>query len=451
MIFNPFLMFPDAVAALLLAFITSEPIAPDGAAPTAKPSALSTFEQVLSDIQTSERFWTAPYVIADIETQTVLVWGDHAGMIPGDPLEFFVISEKSGHDYEALMVSYAHPSDIQKALEKIGLSAGGPVDTDNHRFWPRGDRVLASFIFAREDEGTPVEMKAEAFCVWQGNPMPVMPWVFTGSPMLPSRENEAEKVYAADAFSPNSIASTFNLRATVFDLPLQGSKTAVYGDFILDPEWTLAEGRPMFLKLRPAPATTFPAEVDVRLHLSKKGITAEGIRDFNPEDLADVGALLTDTPDTIYFLTVDFHDDLSVTDATALARELQLLEQVTENIRINPPPVGQMFYKSFVPDPRFRDRQKRPSQPIELHIGSEKAAVMDLEEIWGDSRIPDIVETQLDFNTPENWVRYITNLIDRKPVLFVYAPADMPLDEVRKWTEPVLEFFPVVFVYKNQG
>mgnify|MGYP006303150745 CR=1 FL=1 len=121
MMYLPLLPWSDMMRAILFSFLTAGPVQMDSGAPTAKPPATESFQKLVQELGQSERYWSAPYVLADLEAREVLVWGEDTGMIPGDPLEFFVIAENSGHDYEALMISYARPSDIHQALEKIGL------------------------------------------------------------------------------------------------------------------------------------------------------------------------------------------------------------------------------------------------------------------------------------------------------------------------------------------
>lgn len=441
---------PRVISAILFTFLQTDPITPDGAGPTSKSFAVESFAEIVSAANDPERFWTAPFVLADLETRNVYVWGEHAGMISGDPLEFFVISENSGHDYEALMVAYAAPSDIHKALEKIGLEAGGPVDPDVHRFWPRGDRVEAFFLYVNPGDEGIQSKRAEEFCIWKGEPMPPLPWVFTGAPLLPSMVNETEMVYAPDEYSPNSIASTFNLRATVFDLPLQGSKTGVYGDFLLDPQWKLEEGRPMILRLAPPPDTRYPSEKDITLRFGQKGLLATGLENWSPHDLTEVAAILSARENEVHFLRLDFGNELTLTEATDRARDIQVLEQQLQSIRIEPPPPGQVFFQSFVPDPRFRERENRPSQPIELHLSPDgSATAMDLREEWGDSRTPTILETQVPLSGPQDWIRFLEERENKSSVLFLFAPPELTLGEMRTWTQPVLDRFPIIFLYKT--
>jgi len=421
-----------------------------------KPVAEDTFAKVSEAVSENENFWSAPYVLADIENGEVWVWGQHTGMGRSEPLEFFVISEMSGHDYESLMVSFAIPSNIHQALLRIGAKPGGSVSAKSHRFWPRGSRIVAEVMWIPEGQTEAIRMPVEKTARTQGADMPLTPWVFTGAPMLPSFEQENELVYGPDLFTPNSIASTFNLENTVFDLPFQGGKTQTYGNFIRNPAVSAPEGQPMLLHLRLARADEVPTELDV--HLSFSGadgkLSVAGIDELTALDLAELGSFLNSRKHEVHYLHSDFGPDLSLARVTTLARELQLLEQHVSSVRIQPPQEGQLFYKAFVPDPRYKSRENRPSQPIEIHLSSSggkevTATLMELEEIWGDSRKPTVVETPVPLDTPGALVRYLEDPEKQKPVLFIYADPALTHKDLQAWTSTVLDQFPVVFVYLN--
>jgi len=445
-----------ALAVLIMQFLNSTPIEPEEATASAssKPHAQTIFKSAAEALEGNERFWTAPYVIADLQQKEVLVWGQHTGMNVGDPLEFFVISEMSGHDYESLMISYAAPSDIHRALEKIGLQPGTPVHPDAYEFWPRGDRVSATILWKPEGEKAPVEMAVEKTAIENEKVMKPEPWVFTGAPTLPSRVNEGETVYGADEFSPNSIASTFNLRNTVFDLPRQGSKTQTYGTFLRNPQLKAPDGTPMILRLRPAVKGTYPEALDFSLHLSAGNpeVKIEGDNAPEAENLEELGAALNQRLNQEHFLRVVFDESLTLTDLSTLARKIQLIEQHVNTVRVSPPRPGRLYYQAFIPDPAYRNRAKRPSQPIELHLreinGNWSATVMELTEVWNEGRTPDIVEKRVDVSTPADWQAYLKKREEKNPVLFLYAAGDTPHSTLLEWVSPVLEQFPIIFVYQ---
>jgi len=447
----------QALAVIFTQFLQTPPVQPDNEVdrPSSKTAAVASHQRAAAVVKDNDRFWTAPFVLADLENKEVVVWGQLTGMEPGEPVEFFVISENSGHGYEALMVSFATAEDIHTALEKIGAEPGGSVNPDAHRFWPRGSRIQARVQWMPEGADAPRVMPVEETVVTRDGPMTLLPWVFTGAPMLPSMENEDTLVYGADEYSPNSIASTFNLRNTVFDLPLQGSKTQTYGKYIRNPKTDGPEGAPMLLRLTPADPTDVPADKDLTLHFSQgdPGLRTTGDLNLDANTLEELGAALNQREREYHFLTVDFSGDLTLNRATALAQKIQLLERHVESVRIEPPPEGHLFFQAFVPDPSYRERTRRPSQPIELHLVSEEDAlrgtVMELTEIWGDTRIPDVVEERVSVETPEAWVAYLDEQEKPPPVLFVYASPNLPLKRLREWTTPVEERFPIVFVYMS--
>ena len=418
-----------------------------------KAGAQANFDLVAAAVKDNPDFWTAPFVLADIKNGQVTVWGQHTGMAVGEPLEFFVIAENSGHDYESMMMAFAKPSDLHQALEKIGAKPGGSVSPDIHRFWPRGSRMVAEIEWQPNGAAQALRMPIEKSARYNGEPMPLMPWIFTGAPMLPDLQNEGKMVYAADHYSPNSIAATFNLQNTVFDLPLQGSKTQTYGSFMRDPTYQAPEGKPMLLHLRLARENEVPKEFDLQLQF--RGVDAQltttGMDNLPTGGLAELGAFLNQRENEIYYLQPDLGPEISLAKLTQLGRELQLLETHVSGLRIEPPIKGQLFFKAFVPDPRFRGRDKRPSQPLELHLTPNDATLITLDEIWGDAASPAIVENRILLNQPDELLARLKNPNIQKPVLFIYADGSLTHGDMSRWIAGVLDQFPIVFVYLNEN
>lgn len=443
------------LTALFTQYLTQNAPNPDpqSGAASAKTMAAENFAQVQEKIKDHDQFWSAPFVIADTEKKEVTVWGQHTGMSVGEPLEFFVIAENSGHDYESLMLAFAKPGDIHQALEKIGMKAGGSVSPDRHRFWPRGSRIVAEIEWQPDEAGQPIRMPIEQTARHLGAPMQPIPWVFTGAPMLPDPENGNDPVYAADVYSPNSIASTFNLANTVFDLPFQGGKTQTYGNFLRTGTHRAPEGKPMLLHLRPARADEVPKEVDLRLQFRGPdgSLSVTGMDNLPDGGLAELGAFLNQRTNEVFFLQPDFGPELPLTQTARLARELELLETHVPGVRIEPPLPGQLFYRAFLPDPRFRNREARPSQPLELHLTSQDATLITLEEIWGDAPAPNILEKRSLLGQPEDLRTALQNPDIRKPVLFVYSQGQRTHQDLIRWIGPVLQQFPIVYVFLDEN
>jgi len=450
---NAFFSHLGALAVLLTEFIATDPVTPEQRSQRAHamPAAEDTFQRISEKSADEDHIWTAPFVMADREKEKVFVWGHYTGLHEEEIVEFFAIGKESGQDYETLFVSYALPSDIHRALEAIGLSPGHPFSSVDHQFWPRGPRVDAEFFWQPDPENPPRRHPVSDLVNHLGQPMPPFHWVFTGAPTLPSIYDESEMVYSADEREAVSIASTFNLTHTVFDLPFQASKGGVYGHFIRNGTHPAPEGQPMLLILSPASGPDTPREKDISLKISTPPPYLSSPELESIEDLASLKNLLEESPNSLLYATIHFDAELSVSNLAAWARRLFGLEQSHPAFRADPPPEGHPFYRSFLPDPGFRTREERPSQPVELYLEQEdgglRAHALHLDEIWGEERIPRIVSRRTELADPAKWTDYVQNPEHRRPALFVFADDTLPYGELLKWITPVLDGFPVVFVY----
>ncbi len=430
---------------ILLVFLQSEiPQPADGFDPTSRAAAVEAHAALVDalDGETPDHILIKPFLIADRDLGEVLVLGEMTGMILGDPVEFFVITDMSGQDYEALLTTWVTPSELHEALEFIGLSPGGAVNTNAPRLWPRGDPVDASLILQLEEDLPPGYLPVNEWITRpDGSVMEDMPWVFTGAPMLPHPQIEGKKVYGADQFSPHSIAATFNLHNTMFDLPVQGGKTQVYGTFLRNPALETRHGQPVILRLRPTPAERRRPEKDHRLSLTSA----------DTEPLERLIESAQDAESTLFWVTPDFGPDLTLADLRGFANKLMVLEQQEDQIRIEPPVAGQLYYQAFAPPERFRDRSRRPSQPLEIHLHREeegfRAALFEIQELWDETRTPRLVEERRDLETPADWLAYLEENDPLIRVLFVFAPNDTRHHELNEWLSPVYSLFPVIYVY----
>lgn len=451
---------PNIIAVLSVLFLEFLQIAPpergpeDLEAPSIRVQAAESHAKVAQAVEGMERFWSAPFVLADRELREVHVWGQFTGMPAGDPVEFFVIGELSGQDYESLMLTFALPSDIHKALEFIGLEPGAPVNQHQHRFWPRGDHVSPSLRYLPPGEEKMADVPVHEW-IMHGPDQPMAPstWVFTGSTMMPAPRDPDTLVYAADVFGPNSIASSFNHNQTVFDLPKQGSKTGVYGFYNLNPDIELPDALPLLLRLQVPDEASMPVESDRRLSLHGESPAFRFDEDLATDDFDELAAFLTEQPG-ITWLKVDFAGDVLLRDLIRWSQKLDALEKEHDQIRVEPAPEGHLYYLAYVADPRFRDRNQRPSQPLELHIrrlpgGDVHAWLVQVEEQWGEGRRPTLVPHRHDLPTPDAWAARILEDPPLIRVLFVMADSDLRHEDLLTWTQPVLHHFPVVFVYEE--
>jgi len=433
---------------VLLIFLQSDvPKPEDGFDPTSRAAAVEAHAAVVDSLDGGEsaHILTAPFLVADRDAREVLVFGEMTGMILGDPVEFLVITDRSGQDYEALMSTWATPSELHAALEFIGLQPGGSVNTNTHRLWPRGDSVEASLIVHMDGDEEPRDIPAHEWITRpDGSVMENMPWVFTGAPMLPHPQIEGKKVYGADQFSPHSIASTFNLHNTMFDLPVQGGKTAVYGQFNRNKALETQHGQPVILRLRPTPEDRRRPEQDYTLKLPSA----------DPAPIESLMASAREAVSTLFWVTPDFGPELTLADLRLFALKLNMLEQEEARIRIEPPVPGQLYYQAFAPPERFRDRSRRPSQPLEIHLhrGEEgfRATLFEIRELWDETRTPSLAEERRTLDTPAEWQAYLEANDPLIRVLFVFAPDEIRHEDLNQWLSDVYSRFPVIYVYGQE-
>ncbi len=410
-----------------------------------------------------------PGLLADRTGQWVRVQAEATGLAGVEPIEFWLIAETSGHDYEAIAVSFALPSHVHKALEFIGMEAGHPVDVGARLFWPRGERVIMTFRWEDDEKGERV-FRAEDLILDQETQeaMPPTGLVFVGSQWRKDPITGAS-VYAAETpTSPQSIASDYNESTTVLDVPRQAAQTDVYRRYIPYPERQPVFGQRLEITLKPE----FPDEhkrlIDLVLHVDPEtDAIAEDmdalryrLKDEHGERvhegdrlhhvLAAFEQLVTDSRDP--FVTVVPDPNMTV----GLVQTLYVLMHGLEGedgIRLSPQPEEHLFYKAFMPDERFRVRARRPSQPLELHLvrdeeGQVTGTLIRLDRVDDDNdRHPPLKPTEYPVETSEALRERIEKIAHRIPVLLVFAPEDLAYGHLLDFIDPVREHHPTVYIY----
>ena len=390
------------------------------------------------------------------------------GIGPKDIVEFFLIAQNSGHDYESLATAFAAPGDVHRALEFIGMESGRPIDAQKMRFWPKGERVIASVAALPPGPAFgPVRFDKLVIDSRSGESWSEGGLVFVGSELVDSLQRPGEKVYAADVQGPNSVASTYNEPTTVLDVPRRAVQAEVYGrvapqadfmlptnrllEIVLQPEYTDGKRRVAELDL------TARAEAESKVKTlnelifdltgagCKKRLRAAKLNDV----LEDFVSLVRDGHDP--FVTLCFDDALPLGVIHELCAVLSSVE-TERGIRVEPPAEGQLYYKAFVPNEQNRRREERISQPWELHLrrdGSKIAAVlMHIEQVWKDDSIrPDLKITERAVATASDLIKALAEMGKGIPVILVYSPPDITHGELIELILPARATHPVIHVY----
>ncbi len=413
-----------------------------------------------------------PGLVADATARMVKFLAECTKLKPDETVEFFVISEDSGHDYEALAISFAKPSDIHNALEFIGLAPGEPANEQKRRFWPKGERVVMTFSCYNSEgpSGPAVRVERLVHDRRRGGTLPDAGLVFVGSAMVPSRSDPSRQEYAADTRDPNSIASDYNEPFTVLDIPFRAPQHSVYEErraseafrfepyslleVTIRPEYPKEKRRVRDLRLvaEPQPGTAGRSLGELALALrDENGATLNDSLSLN-DVLRTVSELVDQGIDP--FVAVEFSSNTTVKAARELCVVLSAVD-TEKGMRIEPPPPGHLYYQAFIPEESFRDRASRVTQPWELALNRADAGiaavVTHIEQIWKDDEIkPDLKVTEYQVNSPSDFSDVLEKHGPGIPVILVFADAAITHGELMAYVGPVLSKYPTIYVFVEE-
>ncbi len=452
---------------------------PEGAAVTARHQANLSFvlrehERNLLSFRDRSDMLVRPGLVASRAERRIRLTAEATALSPADPVEFFLIADGSGHGYEAAALAFVKPSDLHEALEFIGVPAGQPASTRALRLWPKGERVLVTFEWDMPvgDPGAkPIrqQVRAERLIVSRDfdGPLPETGLVFVGSTRTPNPGSPSGTVYAADAFEPNSIAATYNESTTVLDVPRQAEKGAVYGGQTMNPDFRFERGQRIDVRIEPeypagrrrvldldltaaAPTGASAAALaDLRFELREAG-TTNGLADARaPDVLAFFGRATDSGRDP--FVTVRPGPALALRAVADLCRMLAAAEG-ERGIRVEPPPAGHPYFRTFLPPEKFRERGNRPIQPWELILeatsgGGVTGRLNRIEEKWSpNADKPSFDIRVFDASTPQA-VRHVLTGQQGPPIVLVFAPDAMAYGTLVSFLRPILDTHPTVYVF----
>ena len=381
-------------------------------------------------------------------------------------VEFLLIGEGSGHDYEALFVSLATAKDIDEALKFIGMKPGRNAYAKPMDFWPKGERVSVSLKGADGAADIPLEnLVLDRRAGAATATLPVRGFVYCGSrPAAPDPARKETDALAADYDGPCSILSTYNEPTTLLDLPLKASQNEVYESFLANPAPGVKAGDLVTIVLAPEARgeSEGPRVTDLTLRLdgSPDGLRCRLSKADGEEMVkdADVGAVLKTRSSMANrfdpFVTLDWGEDISFGDAAAAAALLDRAD-AEEGVRIEAPREGQPYVRAFLPDPAWLDRAKRPTQPLELCLakgadGALAATLVSIAEIWpddGSTLTPELKATDIAVPSAEALPALVEKTANEIPALLVYAPATMTLGEALPFVRAVQATRPNVYFF----
>ena len=410
-------------------------------------------------------------LLADRQTRRVDVLVECTGLTANEPVEFLLIDQGGSHGYEAMLWSMARPSDVDRALEFIGLRRGASVNPAVPRIWSDGDRVQLT-VLPPDGKRFPIEQLI--LDIQTEKTLPEEGFVFAGSVSVPSADGKEPAAYAADVYDPRSLASIYNEATSVLDVPRRVDKGESYGRQVVNPDRVFAGGTLLTVVMTPARIPGAPDALSLRLHLEaapkSTGVVCRLIDRDNKLMLesADLMAVLEKIVPTapgapVPYLDLSFGENLLLPHAQKAAALLAALEPLGV-VRVRPPPRDHLYHRAFAPDPEWRDPVGRPSQPWELHLVREKGAVSStlVRHDPGDEPDPaaptftrhavplagpDELRTKLHAET-EKRLRAGAPLIPG--VLFVFAAPEITYGEMMSFVRPVQGTHGTIYVFLDE-
>lgn len=386
------------------------------------------------------RYFAARGVVADKHARTVTLDAFTTDIEPGDIAEFFLITENSGHGYEALLTTFAASDAICRAIEFIGVPRGRSVNYDTLIFWPKGERLYAT---AAIGDAPPVSLESLMTFEETGQLVEKNGFIYVGD-----RRND-EGVFIGDAYGPGSVISSYNEPITVLDIPRKAEQSEVYEKHRVSTNMVSEADVWTQVVLVPEQRT---AKSPIRVHdmtvlFSPEGVSLNGGEMISfANGIATLRALIASQQDV--YVTLQWADTLSLSEIYDCCRMLALLD-VDAGIRVEPPEPGDPYYRAFTPEARWRERENRFSQPCELRFDAAGGAtVVAIKERWIDDAIkPELLIEEIPDMTSKTLLRVIQEKKADLPVLLVFAPGSLTYGQIRPYFQAITGTHPNIHVF----
>jgi len=406
-----------------------------------------------------EEVMKRPGVLADREAKTVTLFGWSTDVGEDEPVEFFVIHEESGKDYEALSVATAKPSDVRAAIEFIGMKPGEPTNYPQLRFWPKGERMTMTIESAGDGKGFKARATEMVLDEETGKPLPSTGLVFTGS--FYYEDDEGERKFAGDTLDTRGIAAAYNDAESLLVVPWRARQGDVYGQYRPNTDKQLKPFTPVTITLQPMePNKTRVAELTLSIMPGTNEQLAFTLSDADGKAIV-ADATLTEFSKAVTqlidagrdpFVTVLFSDQLPVSHVMQAAALLESIDTFT-GIRVEPPAEGHLFFRAFTPDPRWRDREQRIFHGWEVHLGGpvdQKPSLVlyDVTEGRDAEGLIEIREVKQEPADAAALAKIIEDADGNRPRdVYVFVDGKRPYGHLRTALAALIDTHKILFVY----
>jgi hypothetical protein len=416
-----------------------------------------------------------PGLIADRRKSRVELWVEKSAVELNAPCEFMVVSEASDHTYETLLISFAKPGDVTRALAFLGFKPGLAYDPTNLRYWAKGE----SFQVRLADKDKPaVPIDSLLLDRRSGKPLASSRFIFTRVAHAAKREGDPK---AIDEIQPLSIVSLFNTENSVLQVSRRAQKDVVYQNTVVAPAVAQLDSGLLTLVIEPLtpPGETRVTDLSLKVAQTERGSnalsdadrlkalrvelteSAEPIKLSLPALLEHLAALDRQKHD--FFLTLRFDHAVELGNARAMAGVLALIDS-DNGVRVEPPSSGQLYYRAFIPDRNLLDRHNRLLHPFELVLSEREGKISGnlvmANSVSKDDGAKTEVEakevavsgpSQLQSEMEAENKRLETSGRGPRPlIVMVFAPSTMSYGNLLRFLGPVPATYRTVYIYLDE-
>lgn len=278
---------------------------------------------------------------ADKASHTVTFTAKATDVTTGTTVEFAFVGPDSDRAYEAMFVTDAKVADIAKAFDEAGIPCGRAIDPLACRFWPVGKRIKIEPSVRDYIDDTE-----------KGS---VTAFRYTGG------KRDGKGIPVANTNMPSAVFALYSLDQSLILADDARDQSAAYGRF-------RATG-----KAREGERISFKVSWDGRSGTEPRRL------ELVPGKVREAIESLKGSATDLDVLPV-FSPELTVAEAASAAKAISVID--SKSVKINGFQEGQIFYRGFLPDEKWRDRQKRLTQPLEVCVGTTNVVYTVIDEDW---------------------------------------------------------------------
>ena len=347
-------------------------------------------------------------VVASASERSVRFLVEATGCAASSTVEFAAIGPLSDRAYESLFVTVASPAALAAAFDRAGVPRGRPADVSRARLWPEGEKVALSVRSWGSDTLAPTNLAAVLKDLRpEEGPALGIPAAWTAG------ARDASGAPVASTNIPCAVFALYNHAPSLLQLDGLFDQSSTYGRF---------QAARTF---RPGELFELTATWDGRTRV--KDVVA---RISATNAVETMKALQTTAKDHEVHAALAFDGTVSVAQAAQVAGAFALLDG--PSLRMNGAADGQFFFRAFLPETSWRQREGRIFQPFEVHVAADGAKTFVFcEEDWSGEGIDPVLKPK---STPfSDWAE-LPGLIsktgeqgEKVNVMFLFAPKSCPV------------------------